>query len=364
LPPAGNPDLKLTTEFLSIVVGMDEAVTLDLARETENVAQIVGLEVRGLPSDWEATFRGRGKTIHAIYIEPKENSEFNLRIQPPDDVKADSYPFEVLAIGPDGEAVLPIELTVEERAPVSLKFEIDLPTLRGKPSPTFRYNVTLKNEGDEDLTVDLFAEAPPAFGVTFISAGQEVTTIPVEADGSKRLDVEAEPLLNQIPSHTYSITLRAQGGDVTTSAELVAEVVGQSSITLTTPDGRLSGDAEAGAETTYTLQVRNQGSAAANAIALGASQPNGWNVEFDPSEIGRIEPGEQVEVTAHVQPAEKALAGDYMVTFRADAEDGASESIDFRVTVRTSTIWGVVGIALIAVSVAVVGWTVMRFGRR
>jgi uncharacterized membrane protein len=38
--------------------------------------------------------------------------------------------------------------------------------------------------------------------------------------------------------------------------------------------------------------------------------------------------------------------------------------MDFRVTVRTSTLWGVVGIGLIAISVGIVGWAVMRFGRR
>jgi uncharacterized membrane protein len=53
-----------------------------------------------------------------------------------------------------------------------------------------------------------------------------------------------------------------------------------------------------------------------------------------------------------------------MLTVRARPQDSGYESADFRITVLTSTLWGVVGILLIAVAVAVVGWAVMRFGRR
>ena len=53
-----------------------------------------------------------------------------------------------------------------------------------------------------------------------------------------------------------------------------------------------------------------------------------------------------------------------MVTLRAQSENAPSESAEFRVTVLTSTMWGMVGIGLIAVAVVVVGLAVMRFGRR
>jgi len=49
---------------------------------------------------------------------------------------------------------------------------------------------------------------------------------------------------------------------------------------------------------------------------------------------------------------------------RARPEQGSTESVDLRITVLTSTLWGVVGIVLIAVAVGVVGLAVMRFGRR
>lgn len=52
-----------------------------------------------------------------------------------------------------------------------------------------------------------------------------------------------------------------------------------------------------------------------------------------------------------------------MVTLRASA-GSASASADYRVTVQTSTLWGLVGIVLVALAVGVVGFAVSRYGRR
>ena len=99
-------------------------------------------------------------------------------------------------------------------------------------------------------------------------------------------------------------------------------------------------------------------------MTLSASSPAGWTVTLNPEQVVEVPAEGEVEVTANVRPAEKAVSGDYMITFRAQPNEGASKSADFRVTVRTSTLWGVVGIALIAVAVAIVGLAVVRFGRR
>ena len=70
-----------------------------------------------------------------------------------------------------------------------------------------------------------------------------------------------------------------------------------------------------------------------------------------------------MEVRALVTAPANAIAGDYMLTLRANA-DAASASSEFRVTVRTSTLWGIVGVLVIAAAVAVLALAVMRYGRR
>ena len=62
-------------------------------------------------------------------------------------------------------------------------------------------------------------------------------------------------------------------------------------------------------------------------------------------------------------PSNNAIAGDYMVSVRADG-DGASDNADFRVTVTTSTIWGAAGLGVIGAAVIVLAMAVTRYGRR
>jgi len=64
-----------------------------------------------------------------------------------------------------------------------------------------------------------------------------------------------------------------------------------------------------------------------------------------------------------IMPPAKAIAGDYVNTFRASAR-GETSSQTFRVAVVTSTMWGVVGIALIGIALLVLVGAVAWFGRR
>jgi len=355
--------LTLFTRYPAQETAIGENITFNLTLRTETSPQVVRLELQNLPQGWTATFRGGGKVIRAAYVEPENDTSVDLRVEPPADVSPDTYRFSVIAQSEVEKAELPIEVIVKEKLPPSLKFEVELPTLRGAPDTTFRYNVTLKNEGAEDLSVNLVAEAPPEFQVSFKLTGQDVTSIPVNANESKRLSVEARAF-TAVPAGAYQIKVLAQGGVAQATTTLTAEVTGQPELTITAPDGRLSGQAYVGSKTPFKLFVQNTGSAPARNIELSASQPTGWSVEFEPKQIAEIPAGQQVEVTAHVQPARQAVAGDYIVTFRARPEGGASKSAEFRITVLTSTFWGIVGVALIAVAVAVVGLAVMRFGRR
>lgn len=362
-PTRELPPLLLLTDYPSQVIGVEDTANLSLTIRSGTEAQVVSLSVEALPENWTATFRGGGQVVRAVHVTPDDEASATLRVQPPEDVEPGEYTFTVLAEGEDTEAELPIELTVQERVPASLALEVDLPTLRGQPDTTFSYNATLNNEGGEELVVDLSAEVPEGFVATFQSGGQEVTSLPVAAGAQERLSVQVEPV-TEAAVGTYPITVFARGGDAEASLDLTAEVVGRSSLSLTTPDGRLSGRAEAGSETTYTLVLQNTGSAPARNIEMANSAPNGWEVTFEPETIAELPPGTQQEVTARVQPPDSAIAGDYVVTFRARPEDVSAESVEFRVTVHTSTLWGVAGVALVAVAVVVVGLAVARFGRR
>ena len=128
-------------------------------------------------------------------------------------------------------------------------------------------------------------------------------------------------------------------------------------------DGLLSARAVAAQQSSIPVVVTNTGSAPAENIELAATAPTGWKVTFEPATIDRLVPGKDAEVQALVTPSDKSLAGDYMTTVRATSR-GESASGQFRITVATSTVWGMVGAGVIGIALLLMLGAVARFGRR
>jgi len=141
------------------------------------------------------------------------------------------------------------------------------------------------------------------------------------------------------------------------------QISGQPRLHLSGEDGRLSGEAQAGKATPLQLVLSNEGSAPAANVELSSAPPGDWKIDLNPSSIPLLAPGDKRTVQATITPSAKAVAGDYMTTLRAGSQ-GDSSSADFRITVTTSTLWGVVGVGIVAVALLVGVGAVARFGRR
>ncbi|MFL7869017.1 MAG: NEW3 domain-containing protein [Anaerolineales bacterium] len=358
-----SPALTVSTDYPSEVVQLGESVNFSLNLQASDLAQTVDMSMEQMPEGWSATFRGGSHIIQSVFVAANASGSVDLRLDPPENAKPGTYTFMVLAQSETSKVELPLSLTVQEQVPASLSFTTDLPTIKGSPSSTFRYTTTLKNDGNQDLTVNLTADAPAEFVTKFMLSGQEVTSFPVGANQSKTISVELTPL-SDISAGEYPFTVYADAGDLQADLNLDAQVTGEYTLGVSGPDGRLSGNANAGKATTFQVVVNNTGTAPAQGIEMSATAPSGWTVSFDPKVIDQIPAGNQVQVTANLTPADKAVAGDYIVTVHAKPVDGSTKSADFRITVSTSTLWGIAGIALIAVAVGVVAMAVTRFGRR
>ncbi len=360
----GSSVLSISTAYPSMVIGVGETVTLRMTVRSP-VAQIVALDVADLPKGWSAEYRGGGRVIRSTFVQADSTADVELRVTPPEGVTPGVYQFKALATASAAKAEFPIELIVKDKAPARLTFESEFPTLRGSSESPFNFSATLKNEGEDDVTVTLSADAPREFAVTFKSSGKDITNLPtdIKAGSSQRVDISVTPLTS-LPVGTYPINVMAQSSDLNALLTLTAEVVGQPQLNLTTPDGRLSGDVYLGRSTSIKLTLRNSGNSPAKGVKINVSSPAGWKVTLDPEQVVEVPANGEVDITASVEPAEKAIAGDYMLTFRIQPSDGVSKSTDFRVTARASTLWGVVGVVLIAVALGIVALAVVRFGRR
>jgi len=355
--------LLIYTQYPSRMIGLGETVTFPLKLRSDS-AQIVRLEVKNLPEGWAASFRGGSQIIDAVYIDGSSDASVDLRLETPTDAEPGKYDVTVVASSAIARAEFTVSITIKEKLPPRLSLSVDgLPTKRGTPTGTVNFTVNLKNEGGEDLITTLTATQPENIQVTIQYSGQEVNELELAANESKTLTIKADPLV-KLEAGKYSFSVKASAGEVSTQLDLTVEVVGQGELSVSSPDGRLSAQAYAGRDNPLKIALTNNGTAPLRGITLSSSEPSGWSITFDPAEIAEIPAGQTVEVAAQIKVPDKAVAGDYVVTINARPVDSQMESAEFRITVRTSTLWGVAGIGLIALAVAVVGVAVFRFGRR
>jgi uncharacterized membrane protein len=141
------------------------------------------------------------------------------------------------------------------------------------------------------------------------------------------------------------------------------DITGQPKLDVSGREGLVSTRASAGKESDVPVVITNTGTAPADEVELSGSAPSGWKITFDPKTVDRIAPNDNKEVQALITPTEKAIAGDYVTTIRASTR-GESASTTFRVTVTTSTMWGIAGVGIIGVALLVMVGAVARFGRR
>jgi len=114
---------------------------------------------------------------------------------------------------------------------------------------------------------------------------------------------------------------------------------------------------------TSPLTITNIGSAPVVNVGLSSTPPPGWRVVFDPKRAPPIPVGGQQKVNVLLTPGAQAIAGDYLLNISAIG-DGVDQNVSYRVTVLTSTLWGVAGVGVILVALLVLVGAVGRFGRR
>jgi uncharacterized membrane protein len=190
-----------------------------------------------------------------------------------------------------------------------------------------------------------------------------LTSIPIAAGKSKDIDM-AVALPRDTPAGDYKLMLHAKSDAASSDLALAITVVGRPQLSLAGEGGRLSGNAYAGQASQLTVVLRNDGSAPARDIELSGSAPEGWKTSFEPKAVAELAAGRSRSVQVTLTPSPRAIAGDYQTTISTNAADGQSESANFRITVLTSTLWGAVGIGVIALALLVVVFAVARFGRR
>jgi uncharacterized membrane protein len=364
-PPADIKGLYLLTDYPAVTVRPGTTSTVELRLHNYATApERLTLSVAGVPQGWTATLLGGGQPVAAAMPATNGSVSLQLRLEVPQSAKVGTETLTVNAEGPNTKLSLPVAVSLAKELPAKLSAQPQLPELRGTARSSFDFQIQIKNDSGKRLLVSLAAEAPRNFETSFTEAygSQELSAVPIEAGQSKDVKLKVRPPAT-IEAGRYPVAVRVAAEDATVKTDVALEITGQLKLEITGRDGLMSAKATAGADSSVPILVTNTGTAPAEAVELAATPPNGWKVTFEPKTIERIAPGQNQEVQAVITPGSKAIAGDYVVTVRATSR-GESANGNFRVSVVTSTLWGIAGFGLIGAALLVMVGAVARFGRR
>lgn len=272
--------------------------------------------------------------------------------------------------------LLPLSPILAQDEDTTIELTADYYKLEIVSGASVDFTVRLEYTGTEARVFDLVATGPTDWS-TFITPSyprdRQILDIrmepPAEGESStvEHIVVTAISLSWLTPElGEYPITLEATSGDIQSSIELTAVVTSvpaSYTLYLTTSDGILSTTAQAGEENYFTIAVVNSGTGDIDSISLSTNKPRGWAVELSPTNIASVAAGNFQTVEMNIKPPPDAIAGDYEIIVRASGTQ-ASDNVEIRVTVKTSSLWGWVGIGIIVLVIAGLAVIFMRFSRR
>jgi uncharacterized membrane protein len=363
--PKDVKGLYLMSDYPAVTLRPGETSTVNLRLQNYDMApERLALSVSGVPAGWTATLMGGGQPVAAAMPATNSSVSLELRLDVPKNAAMGTQTVTVAAAGNSTNLQLPVEVTLAKDLPAKLTLTPQLPELRGTSKSSFEYQLGIKNDSGKKLTVSLSAQAPANFDASFTEqyGSQELNAVPVDPGQTKDVKLKVTPP-NTAAAGDYKVTARVAAEDASATADLGLTITGQPRLDVSGREGLVSTRASAGKETSVPVVITNTGTAPADDVQLSGSAPSGWKVTFDPKSVDHIAPNDNKEVQALITPTDKAIAGDYVTTIRAAAR-GESASATFRVTVTTSTMWGIAGVGIIGVALLVMVGAVARFGRR
>jgi uncharacterized membrane protein len=354
--------VRLTTPYPAVSVEPGQSTTFDL-QVTGPGRTRVDLAVTDQPRGWTATLQGGGFVVGGVFTDPEAPPQVQLEVAVPAEAQEGTYAVAVRATSSAGNDTLDLDLRVTGAVQGSVELTAEFPSLRGASDATFNFNLDLANNTPEETTFSLEAVGPEGWQVDARPTAQtQAATATVEGGSTAGVTVDVDPP-DDVTAGAYPVLVRATGSGRTAEAELQVEITGNFALTLTTPDERLNADVVAGDSTDVELLVLNEGTAPLVGVTLSATPPTDWEVTFTPELVDQVPPGEVARVNATITPSGDSVAGDYIVTITANIPEANSE-IELRTTVKTSGLWGIIGLLLIVAALGGLGYVFRTYGRR
>ncbi|MEX2598609.1 MAG: NEW3 domain-containing protein, partial [Dehalococcoidia bacterium] len=339
----------------------------------------VQLSLEDVPGGWNVgiwntnfAYRITEYIVQSTAANPDRLQQGRLRIVPPSDVEAGTYSFNLRVLSQDGNfeydsATYTIRVAEREQdAGGEITVRSERPVLQGVPGETLGFEISVRNGTAEDVTVNLAADPPAGWDVTFREPfGQQrvIGAVSVQDGFSERVRVDVEPP-RDIDLGEYEIPVMVNSAAGNAETTLTATLAGRGELRATTTDSRLSLEARAGGEGEKTLRLTNTGTDTLRDVRLVADAPSNWVIDFGIQDnlVTELPAGNQIEIDVTISPPAESIPGDYVITLRSNTAE-SNANLDLRVTVTQSTIWGWLGVALVVLVVGGMIGLFLKLGR-
>jgi uncharacterized membrane protein len=369
LPPRG---IFVAPEYSGVIVAQGEDVSVDLKVVNKGRQdEIVELSLPSVPKGWTAMVKTYNYGVTGVYVASDKSKSLTLKAEPDDDVGPGKYTFLVKGRTQDGKltssgsVVITVKPKEEEKKSKDVKITTSYPVLEGPTDAKFEFSIEVENKLDKDTVFNLAYEGPRNWDIKFKPAYEEkyFSSLRIKKGQTDSMAVEVKPYPLAEPGR-YPIKVKVSSPEAKAEAEITVVLTGTYKLDAGTADGLLSlREAYQGKEANLSFYVKNTGSAKQNNVKFLSFKPENWKVEFKPPKLETLAPGEVKQVEVAITPADEALVGDYSVTLAIQGEK-ATKNLEFRVPVKASTAWGVIGLGIIVIVVLGLVVLFVRLGRR
>ena len=363
---ASEPYIELSTDYPAMTVKAGDSLTFDLTLENQSgSSQEIVLKTTSIPESWTGSFSASSKEISIVHVKnDASNTSIDYALDIPLETADGEYEVILSASGAQISDTMTLRLKVASEEIGESSFEVEYPSQEGDADTTFSYSATLINNTLSQQNYSFATSAPQGWQVSIMPGGEstKVSALDVEARSTQTLDIDVVVPAN-VEAGEYPLSVTATSVNDKMTIDMTATVTGSYELELSTPSGRLSFDSYANKESTVQLTLTNTGNTDLTNVNLTSSAPTGWTVRFANETIDLIEAGASIETTAYVTPGEDAMSGDYAATITAK-NSNTSDKAEFRITVKTETIWGFAGIGIIVVMALVLMGVMKKYGRR
>jgi uncharacterized membrane protein len=369
-----GPDRRVVMafEYPGVEVLPGESVSLNLLFQNKGrLEESLQVSVVDKAPGWSVALKSAELTVTGLFLSVGESRPLTFQAEPPLEQRPGKYLFRVRAQSEDGRIVQEqsLQVSVRERKELArgtagISLAASYPVLRGSSEIFYEFSLELENKMDQDAIFDLFAQGPQGWEVNFKPAYEPryISSFQLKAKKSAKLTVEVKPPLGS-KAGEYPVNVRVSSGAVYSETTLTVVLTGTYDLSVSTASGLLSLEAMQGKPARVSIYVKNLGTAVQSHIGLVSFNPENWIVEYRPDRLDELPPGEVRQVEVLITPHNKALVGDYSVELKASGEKVA-KSVELRVTVKASSLFGWIGIALIVLVIGGLAFLFRWLGRR